>query len=465
MKKQLILIMSLILLVGITVGVLMFVNHMENEQAAEKQREEEAKVLFTTPSNDVDRIELSTPDGEYNAYLNESGQWTLENDVDFEINTYYLNSMASQLSTLNALEVICPIEGASLSDYGLDNPTVISMHSEDTVNTLNVGKLSATEEFYYVTVEGRDEIFSLSVDLKDYLNINKNSLKSIYIMRNSDSPVEYVSLEAHGEKVYELNMNDEGIWSMSVPVEITDRINTSGVNNLLTTIRQMIVDKFGEENVTEDRYAELGFESPEYVFTYTQENGEATTILAQDYNVDDVSFVCLLCKETGQVFYMESSYTSFLQGTPDNFILDSIYSCSVNDIASVDIKWNEREDAAILIDEENGDYSLNGTSLESGGAEAVAALENFYTKLNAMDYDNFVLECPVDKNTEADISVTYTEKDGTKTVVEYHKSSEDALAVFVNGEYSYFTVNRKNFTARDGIYDYYDRFLDAADAE
>jgi hypothetical protein len=35
----------------------------------------------------------------------------------------------------------------------------------------------------------------------------------------------------------------------------------------------------------------------------------------------------------------------------------------------------------------------------------------------------------------------------------------------VNGEYSHFTLTKKNFTARDGIYDYFDQLLDTAGLE
>ncbi len=458
MKKQLILIMSLILLVGITAGVLIFVSKMENDKAAEEARIEQEKVLFTIPSNDVEKIELKTKDGDYTAVPDESGKWTLENEVDFEINTYYLNSLTSQLSTLSALDIICPLEGADLAKYGLDNPNVITFYADGTPYTLNAGKLAATEEFYYVTVEGRDSIFSLSADYADYLNLSKNSLKSIYIMRNSDSPVNTVSLEAHGETVYSLEMDDEGIWSMSKPVKIDERIDTSGVNALLTEIRQMIVDKFGDENVTEDRYAELGFDSPEYTFTFTQENGETTTLLAQDYDADDVTFVSLLCKETGQAFYMESSYTGFLQDSPAQFILDAVYQKNINDMKSLEIEWTERDGASITMDAENEDYTLNGESLEASGAEGVSALEDFYDKLQAVKYENFIVEEPSDA--EPQIKLSYVTKENDKVTVEFRRTGSD-YAVYIDGEYSYFTVSEKNFTAREGIYDYFDRFIDA----
>lgn len=465
MKKQLILILTLILLVGITAGILLFVSNMENEQKAEEERLEQEKILFSLNSNDIDKIEINSEDTTYVAVLDESGHWTLENEVDFEINTYFLNSLASQLSGLTADEIICPIEGADLSEYGLDDPNSITLYANDTAHTINIGKLSATKEFYYVTIEGRDKVFAASSDYADFLNATKSSLKSIYILRNSDSVITEIALEAHGETVYELKMTEDKLWILNEPIAMTDRIDTSGVTTLLTTINQMIVDRFGDEHVTEDQYADYGFDDPAYIFRFQQENGETTTLLALEYDQSNTNFVTLICKETGQIFQMESTYTDFLQGSADQFIQDIVYSCPVSEIDKVDIEWKEYDDAAISIDEENGKYQLNDLALKETGSEAIVALENFYTKIQALKYDTLVIDDPANADTEPEITITYTKKDGTVTEVSFRSADEENLAVYVNGEYSYFTISKKNFTARDGIYDYYNQLLTAAGIE
>lgn len=461
MKKQLILILTLILLVGITAGVLLLVSNMETKQKEEKARTEQEKILISLNSNDINKINIETSDNTYSAYLNDDGKWELENKLDFEINTYFLNSLASQLSTLTAEDIICPLSEANLADYGLSDPkNVITLYTNDTTNVINVGNVSATGDFYYVTIDGRDNVYGVSSDYADYICANKNSLKSIYILRNSDSEIDSVSLEAHGKLIYDLQMNSQNIWEMKEPVALADRVNTANVNNLLTTIRQMIVDKFGDENVTEDKYKDYGFDDPDYIFTFTQKNGESTTLLAQDYDVDGTSFVTLICKETGQIFYMQSNYTTFLQDAADTFVTKTVYSGPDSDVDRVNIEWKDRSNAEITLDEENSKYTLNGKSLKD---DTVEALNNFYNKLTALQYDDFILECPVDKNADPEITITYVKKDGTKSAFDFYKVDDENYAVFMNGKYQNFTVIKKNFTAREGIYDFYDRLLDAAE--
>lgn len=461
MKKQLILILTLILLVGITAGVLLLVSNMETKQNEEKARTEQEKILISLNSNDINKINIETSDNTYSAYLNDDGKWELENKLDFEINTYFLNSLASQLSNLTAEDIICPLSEANLADYGLSDPAnVITLHTNDTTNVINVGNVSATGDFYYVTIDGRDNVYGVSSDYADYICANKNSLKSIYILRNSDSEIDSISLEAHGKLIYDLQMNDQNMWEMKEPVALADRVNTANVNNLLTTIRQMIVDKFGDENVTEDKYKDYGFDDPDYTFTFTQKNGESTTLLAQDYDIDGTSFVTLICKETGQIFYMQSNYTTFLQDAADTFVTKTVYSEPDSDVDKVNIEWKDRSNAEITIDEENSKYTLNGKTLKD---DAVESFNNFYNKLTALQYDDFILESPVDKNADSEITITYVKKDGTKAAFDFYKVDDENYAVFMNGKYQNFTVIKKNFTAREGIYDFYDRLLDAAE--
>ena len=90
MKRQIIIILSLVLLVGITMGSQFFIrNHNEKEQQ-EAAEEAAALQLVQFNSNDINKIELQTPDGTYSAVLNETGIWELEQEMDFKINIYFL---------------------------------------------------------------------------------------------------------------------------------------------------------------------------------------------------------------------------------------------------------------------------------------------------------------------------------------------------------------------------------------
>jgi hypothetical protein len=108
---------------------------------------------------------------------------------------------------------------------------------------------------------------------------------------------------------------------------------------------------------------------------------------------------------------------------------------------------------------------MNGVVLADVGTDAVSALEDFYTKIQALKYDTLVAENPVKETAEPMATFTYTKKDDTTCEVSFYPVDDDTLAVYIDGTYAYFTISTKNFTARDGVYDMYDQLLSAAGIE
>lgn len=208
MKRQIIIILSLVLLVGITMGTYFLIrNHNEEKQQA---AEEEASALQLVQfySNDIHKIELKTPDGTYSAVLNEAGTWELEQETDFKINVYFLNSIAGSLCNLTASENIGPATEEIKKQYELDNPYIVTLSTEDDACTLYTGKLTATNEYYYVMTDKSDDIFLVKADYGDYLHPNRNSLKNIYVQSNQSSPIDHISLTYENEIIYDLQKED-----------------------------------------------------------------------------------------------------------------------------------------------------------------------------------------------------------------------------------------------------------------
>ena len=81
---------------------------------------------------------------------------------------------------------------------------------------------------------------------------------------NQNSQIDQMKLIHNGETVFDLKKKDATSWQMISPIE-SDFVNVLNINNLQTNIMQLIIDKFGEEHVTEDQYAEYGFEQKQHL--------------------------------------------------------------------------------------------------------------------------------------------------------------------------------------------------------
>lgn len=458
MKRQVIIILSLVLLVGITLGAYFFVRNSNEKKQQEAAEEATALQLAQFNSNDINKIELQTPDGTFSAVLNENGVWELEQETDFKINIYFLNSVASSLCSLTASENIGPATEDIKKQYELDHPYVVTLSTDSGSRTLYTGKLTATNEYYYVMTDVSDDVFLVKSDYGDYLRPNRNSLKNIYVQTNQSSPIDHIILTYDNEVVYDLQKKEDNTWEMLEPMK-SDFVNLVNISNLQTDIMQLIIDKFGDENITESQYAEYGFDDPAYTFYFSQEDGTETTIYALDYDTDSTDFVECLQKETGQIFYCAANYIGLLQSTASDFLSSNIYNVAMTEVSAVDVQM-EGEELSMKIDQENEQYTVNDIDVDALDSDAVSALTLFYQSISNMTADTFYLteEIP---DSEPEVSITYTLTDGSKEVITLLKKDDETYYALRNGEYSGFLVERSQFTTRTGILEMYNRLKKA----
>ncbi len=458
MKRQIIIILSLVILVGMTLGAYFFVRNSNEKKQQEAAEEAAALQLVQFNSNDINKIELQTPDGTFSAVLNESGIWELEQEVDFKINPYFLNSVAGSLCNLTASENIGPATEDIKKQYELDDSYVVTLSTDSSSRTLYTGKLTATEEYYYVMTDASDNIFLVEADYGDYLCPNRNSLKNIYVQTNQSSPIDRMTLTHDGEVLYDLQKKEDDTWKMLSPIE-SDFIDLVNISNLQTDILEWIIDKFGEENITEEQYAKYGFDHPAYIFYFSQEDGTETTIYAKDYDANSTEFVECLQKETGQIFYCAANYISLLQSTTADFLSDNIYNVAITEVSAVDIQM-EGEELSMKIDAENEQYTVNNIDVDALGSDAVSALTLFYQSISDITADTFY---PMEEKPEGEpaVSITYTLTDGSKEVITLLKKDDQTYYALRNDEYSGLLVERSQFTTRTGILEMYNRLKKA----
>lgn len=116
----------------------------KNEKAAEEAK---ALSLFQYDADSINAITLETPDGTFHAARNADNEWELtDQDADFAINTYYLNSVANAFANLTATRNMGEATEENKSKYGLDDPTIITCSDGTSEYTVYAGKQTATEK-------------------------------------------------------------------------------------------------------------------------------------------------------------------------------------------------------------------------------------------------------------------------------------------------------------------------------
>lgn len=458
MKKQIILILALLLLVGISAGAYFTVHSISEKKEQEAIEQAEALNLLSFNSNNINKISIHTQNNEdYTAILNDSGKWKFETETDFDINTYYLNYVASAFSNFKATEKLEPVTDETKKQYGLDNPNIITLYDENNSYTIYAGKETPTKEYYYVMVNDSDDVFLVSSDYKDFLSPSKNSLKSIEIIKDVTSVINHVRLERDGSVIYDITLNDDGSsWSMSEPLE-TDNVDIATVGNLTASIKQLLIDKFGDV-IDKSEYAEYGFDKPAYLLSCKQENGSSVTIAVSEYDPLTTEMVECLNVDTGQIFYCAANYISMLQNNTEVYLQDNVCYFNITNIKEVNVSTPDYK-VNMKIDQQNEQYEVDGIDVDELGDEAISSIEDFYNSLKNISSNNLDLNEGITK-IAPEIIITYTLKDDSKTSLELIPKDNNSYWTVVNGKYTGFLVDKKTFTKSDGINDMYKALQD-----
>ena len=461
MKRQIILILTLVLLIVLTGGTYFAVDHYQKQKNEKAAEEAKALSLFQYDADSINAITLETPDGTFHAARNADNEWELtDQDADFAINTYYLNSVANAFANLTATRNMGEATEENKSKYGLDDPTIITCSDGTSEYTVYAGKQTATGEAYYIMVDGKSDIYLADADTYgSYLTINKNSLKYIYIYYDQNSDINAVRLERDQEVVFDISSSDEGLsWQMNAPAK-GNTVNAAAMSSLLTSIKQTIVTGFGDENVTPDQYAKYGFDQPYYVLTFTQLNGNTSTYYALKYDNLKDSYVTFLDVNHGQILYIEPSYVSFLASETADMLERNLCNVTIDQVAAVDFTIDDVS-AHMDIDYANQQYTVNDTVIDSNNVPASNAFMTFYDALRGLSYNSMDLIATIPSDAKPTVSITYTLLDGTKQQVDLIPIDDTTYWAIVNGKYTGYITRRYQISDRNGILPAYQSLLD-----
>lgn len=456
MKRQLILGLILLLLVLGAVAAYFLVDLIADKKEEKAAEEAAALQLGDFNSNDVTKLELHTPELDYIVEADDAGVWMVTNE-DVRINSYYISTLCTQGSILSADKDLGTVDDATLESYGLSDPISITYYTTDGTVKLSIGKQSPTKEYFYMMKEGSDHVYLVNADTAGYLYVTESQLRYRYAMLDQKSEICQVSLTHCGELLYDLN-NSSGDWEMTAPHNTPLRINNANLSALFVDLLELEADDFGD--ASEEIAAEDG-----YVFQFTQENGDVTTLIFEEYDPMTVSMVNCLRKETGDVMVFDSSYITFLQSTAENFLLNALCSPDVNEVDELSIQYegsfNDQTmsmDDTFTWDSEEGTYSRNGSAFSS--PEAVTAFQDFFTAATSLSFESIDVDGKLPADAEPSFTLTYHYTDGSSQEITLYRHDDKTYWACIDGVFTYALVRQRELSGDGRILEKYTELLE-----
>lgn len=258
--------------------------------------------------------------GTEQTFLKNKGQWTLEGDDTFPVDSSALLSCLSALTPLKALRTLTDI--SDLSEYGLDAPqNIITLEDSDGVKTvITIGDANAnTTNNYLMLNEDASTVYTvesalldgLSQDLYDYaLSDELPLLQSDQItgIQVSDSANDYELAKADGK------------WLAANAQGETENADEDQVTTLLSQLTTLNYVDYLEHNCND--LSPYGLDHPSALLTISWEadDSSASSIAFAIGSTDDLGNYYVQMKGSGQVHTLASS------------LVEAILNCSVEDL-------------------------------------------------------------------------------------------------------------------------------------
>ena len=363
-KKLLLMALTLALLGGATV----LATKLNPELNSSETTEEESSVTSSTIL-ELDESSVSNIKWTYNeetlSFSQNNGSWTYDGDSAFPLNTGYLDTIFTNLSSLTAYYE--PLENVEdLAEYGLDDPAMtVTITTADGETELNFGSASLMDSLRYFSM-GDGKIYMVSNSLiSDY----QYALYDLIQMEAIPSISDYVSFDlssANGDLHFDyledsgLAYSDEYVWFYNNEA-LDTQLMTSHIQNVTTLSWTECINY----NASAEDLASYGLDTPQLTATVT-------------YKVDDAekTFTLEMGDYAGDYCYARISGSSMVY-TIDATICDTLLHTDVSALRPDEVllmDWDDVNSIYVAYDEESFTaYRLvNTTTSEDGTVTSTA---------------------------------------------------------------------------------------------
>jgi len=458
MNKPIAALAALVVAAGASVYAVTAVKDKKDEddkKAAEKAAD---NILFEFDSKSITKATFKCPDGEYTAeYIND--EWELTSGGDFPLDQDYVSNVCTYVGKLTA-DVSFDNDKDKYAAYGLDDPGVIELYDGEETYRLNIGGISPTSEYYYITLDDRDRVYAVDSLYGSVLKTSREMLFNKYLVPFDDYSFAEIKVSEHGKTVYDLVRNAEtDTWSLPDQFSSLPFSQTS-VDPLITVTTRVRTSAEGVRETHPSDLSVYGLDNPHFTAELTAIDGTKRTLLINPEYDTENGYSSVYTKETDQVMLFPTIDLTLIKKTPYDFITKNVTNVEYADITALEYTSGDIE-AKFTSDTKEGKGTLNGTEFSLNDSAIKLAFQNIVGSLGNENIKNVDISASP-KLEDPLLTAAFTKTDGTKFTYQLTDAGNDLCYVFINGKYTGALVSADIVSGKNSAAYFYDEFLIAA---
>lgn len=454
MKKAIIALIILLIAAAGSVAGFFAVKNSKDKEKKQEQEQLEDNVLFSFDPYSPTKVVFSKGDETYTVNLN-NDVWELDNK-EFNVDQTYLQLICTYMSNLTAEKSYGKITDEKLDMYGLKNADKVEVTSPTGTHTIHIGDMSPTGDYYYVTADGKDNVYTVDAQHGSVLKLDRLLIKDKNIIPYGLADIKSLTTYNKDGNSCELTYDTESqTWSL--PKEYSSlTLDQTKVTAELNILVRLEAEDMLDENLDDPK--KYGFDKPYGKAVVRGIDGTEHEFLVSAK--DDDPTYCFVLVDGKQVELYYKGDLSITQNTPLTYIVKNYIASQMSSAEGFRLNFNGNSDSCTF-NIENRTCTFNGKELDLKNSELYVAFNNFFNAFTVMQLSGTDVENPPKLDSPA-MTAEIDRNDGSKVKIDLVKGENDKYYLFRDGEYTGAYVDETMIKGRNSLSDFYIKFTKLA---
>jgi len=237
-------------------GAFLYFYEIKGGEKRTKAKEEET-IVWKVPSDDVQQVDLITPDQHITAIRSGDKQWKITAPRSLDADSDELNRLVSSASDISR-ESVLEENASNLGQFGLDPArTTVALKTKDgSAREIRFGDNNPTGSSTYAALRGKNQVLLVSASVASAFNRKLDDLRNHSILSFEQFETQSLDMQSAKGKVQLVKEGDRW-WIQEKERWAAD---TSAVSSLLGDLSNGRIKEFFDDDP--DDYATLGFDKP-----------------------------------------------------------------------------------------------------------------------------------------------------------------------------------------------------------
>lgn len=426
-------IISLAVVALLLIGAFVALNTFWKVDEGEGDTGMESIPVFSTPRDNVIRIEVSMADESF-AFARTDAGWILEGKEDVKIKTTLVDYLCGELAGVNASRKLSA-KGAELSDYGL-SPALATYKltlKDGGEKIFLLGKKDPVSEHYFFKIADDDTVYTIFSTKGDAIFNGSDYYKNSDILDVDTSNLRHIQMNTP-KMTLELaaaQYSDGSLaWNMIKPMKRGTDIGQVQ-NMIISRLSYIQVQEFVDEK--SEKYASSGVNNPEATITLTDAYRNTQT-----FYLGKTDGAMRYVKTNGRVYLVGDDWADFTDIDPFLYVDKFIHLENIDKVDKIEVtKGDTTYTAEISGSGDNAVYKLNGTEVMADKFR-----REVYQKVIGLLADDFAAS---PRYSTPEYTVKFHMTDGTVKTTSYCNYDDRSYAAFTNGSCE-FIIRKKKLT-------------------